>query len=240
MHPQPPRPGTLDYERPIPRRPVSRPAGVALLAGVASLALTVFIAGRLFLPTFVIVLLAMFGVATVALGVVARTRIRRDHQRGRWMATSGIVISLIATCLVLPVLCLLANAMEHHVGVKLCASNLRQIGQAVRLYAINNDPDFSYPPNLEGVAASAALPPSGFVCTMDEVSSAAPPPFVLGQNLSYAYLGDGMTDEAGPSVVLGYCYAHLEETEGTMVLFADGSVRYEQKDDLPPEVQAAK
>jgi hypothetical protein len=113
-----------------------------------------------------------------------------------------------------------------------CASQLRQIGQAARAYAVLHE---VLPPNLETIYAEsfgeADLPV--FVCPQDPVATPGPPPFVPGRNLSYVYLGGGLKDnDVGHEDPLGYCLPANHAREGTHVLFGDGSVRWVDADEL--------
>lgn len=120
-----------------------------------------------------------------------------------------------------------------------CGSNLRQIGQACREYAIEFDG--LYPADLDTVyryMASTGVEPDMFICPEHEGVAPAPPPLVYGVNTSYGYLGEGLsTGSARSTVPLAHCYPAHHDSDGTYGLFADGSVRYlhgEELSDLIP------
>ncbi len=112
-----------------------------------------------------------------------------------------------------------------------CGSNLRQIGQAMRQYAIDRT-DGAFPADLSALAASEpALRPEILVCPAGSTPP-GPPPYVLGVNTDYAYLGGGKTDAVYSTVIVGYCDTRHHE-DGTHMLFGNGSVRWERFADLP-------
>lgn len=136
-----------------------------------------------------------------------------------------------------------------------CGSNLRQIGQACRQYAMDHDGPF--PQDLDAVFAYMRsrydnFNPDIFVCP-DADLDPGPPPLILGRNASYVYLGGGKTDSAGWQAALGYCDsgAHDHDGSGSYVLAGDGSVSYVrgkafehvlstgklETDDPPPEAE---
>jgi prepilin-type processing-associated H-X9-DG protein len=120
-----------------------------------------------------------------------------------------------------------------------CASNLRQLGQAARSYAM--DFDGAFPRDLDDIAAYAPeLRPAVFVCPDDAEATPGAPPFVLGRNTSYVWLGEGLTDAVGSRVVIAHCSPAFHGGEGTHVLFADGSVRYVSNAELRELLNAAQ
>ncbi len=68
------------------------------------------------------------------------------------------------------------------------------------------------------------------MCPLDPTVTAAPPPFVLGVNTSYTYVGTGLTT-ADTTAVLVHCDPKHHGGK-VPVAFADGSVRVVQGDEL--------
>ena len=104
-----------------------------------------------------------------------------------------------------------------------CGSNLRQIGQAMRQYAIFGDGGF--PPDFDTLLASSDLVPETFLCPSSDTPEGVPP-IVFGANCDFIYFGGGLSDNVPATVVLAIDALHHHDGEGANVLFADGSVRF--------------
>ena len=224
-------PGTIGYggyDRPVTTSGI---AIAAMIVGILGLVTAIFGIG---------LLLALLAIVLGAIGI-AKTG--SPGVRGRGFAITGLVCGIATFVLVIPLLIAillpsLNRAREAANRIK-CASNLRQIGQGMRQYAINDGRYGNFPPDFETVAATTAMTPDAFVCpTSDAV--AARPPFALGQNLSYVYLGAGLTDSVPAIQVVAHCETHNHRGDGTNLLYGDGSVRFEQPANYPPEVQPTK
>jgi prepilin-type processing-associated H-X9-DG protein len=113
-----------------------------------------------------------------------------------------------------------------------CASNLRQIGQAVFQYA--NVHGGELPDSFQTLSLNSSLPPKTFVCpsSRDKAASGITAEEValnltLPGHLSYIYLGGGLTNQmVTPETILAYepVGNHAGETrfDGCNVLFGDG------------------
>lgn len=113
-----------------------------------------------------------------------------------------------------------------------CGSNLRQISQAIMLYAQDNAGAF--PPDLQTVLATQPISADVFTCPSTS-DTGAKAPSGLGQpgHCSYIYVGAGLNSKSDPN-----CIVALEDPvnhEGSMALFADGHV---DRLDLPTVMQA--
>lgn len=111
-----------------------------------------------------------------------------------------------------------------------CVSNLRQIGLGLQKYAAGNGGRF--PDTLDQVLLMGDLEPRVFVCSRSGDTPATgvnlratAADLTAGGHLSYVYLGTGLTDLAGPNVVI--LYEPPAHHSGNMnLLFADGSASY--------------
>ena len=107
-----------------------------------------------------------------------------------------------------------------------CGSNLRQIGQVLRAYVMDQG---AYPPDLETLVAVSDLVDQVFVCPSRE-SAPGPPPYQLGRNCDYIYLASGLgPDIPGHQIVVLEPIFHPgteRDAPGANVLYADGSVHF--------------
>ena len=121
-----------------------------------------------------------------------------------------------------------------------CASNLRQIGQAMLLYA--NENGGQYPGDFDALLLTQDIAPKIFVCpgsTDTPVAGASPAQWAAGLrsggHLSYVYTARGQTPKNPPAAVLAYEAdghhgpASDAAVHGRNFLYADCSVKY-----LPP------
>ena len=154
-------------------------------------------------------------------------------ERGR--ATAGLWMGGVQLCLFLGALVLLPSlgrAREPAQRVK-CASNLRQIGQGIQIYA--NEHRGALPPSLDVLLTSVDLTSEVFVCpssdheraagttTRDVVSNFLANP----QHCSYVYVAGGLTGAAlTPAHVLAYEHATNHKRQGMNVLYGDGAVQW--------------
>jgi prepilin-type processing-associated H-X9-DG protein len=164
------------------------------------------------------------------------------HRSGRrflvW-TTGIVVIGGMLISVLLPSLC---RSSETANRVK-CASNLRQIGDAIALYAHDNGGQ--YPPSLAVLLAQGQLSAEVMVCpsSNDERASAADPAgaaneLAAAENnaagpehcLSYAYTGRGLTvATATATSIVAYEPLDNHDGTGTNVLFGDNHVEWIDK-----------
>ena len=157
-------------------------------SGLAIASLVLSIIGILFFPA---------GLIGIVLGIVALTRMKDPSVGGKGLAIGGIAVGvvsiLMAGCMISILLPSLNRARETANRVK-CASNLRQIGQALLLYS--NDNRGAYPPTLDVLLTTEDITPEVFVCptSNDTAASGATPQQQAAAlntkgHLSYVYVG---------------------------------------------------
>ncbi len=110
-----------------------------------------------------------------------------------------------------------------------CASNLRQIGQAILLYS--NDNHGKYPPDLGTLIKTEDITASVFVCP--DTNSQPPPGMTpdqaadwVNRNSDYVYVGAGMVQGQQPSTVVCYEKDKDHGGDGMNMLFGDGHVEF--------------
>jgi prepilin-type processing-associated H-X9-DG protein len=118
-----------------------------------------------------------------------------------------------------------------------CASNLRQIGQAILLYA--NDHDGQFPDTLQTLFKDEDLDltPGVFVCpSANDVQATGATREEIARNLdepnhmSYVYLGRGLTKASPKDTVVAYDREINHGRQGGNVLYADGHVDWQAGD----------
>ena len=154
--------------------------------------------------------------------------------RFHWIHAAVIVgIILLLISILLPSLC---RAREPANRVK-CSSNVRQIGQAILLYA--NDNGGNYPDMLEQVLATQDITAECFVCpsSNDEKAPGDTPQEMAknlsaGHHLSYIYLGKALTTHSPPETPVLYEPIDNHDNDGSNVLFVDGHVEWFNRKEL--------
>ena len=222
--------GTLDYAGGRPSQTTSGVAIASLVLGILAILTGCFGVGIL------------LGIVAIILGGIGISKTGDPSVKGRGMAIAGLACGCVSIVLILPlmigILVPSLNRAREAANRVACASNLRQIGQAMRQYAIDDVEAGRFPPDLETLyAVDGTMVPDTFVCPTSN-AAAAPPPFALGRNLSYVYLGDGLTDAGPATTPVAHCETHNHRGEGTNVLYLDGSARFEEPTAYPPAVTA--
>ena len=111
---------------------------------------------------------------------------------------------------------------------------MRQIGQAMMLYATENQGAF--PPRPEDLLLSQPITSDVFVCpsTTDTKAPgtsavAAAAKLSAGGHLSFIYVGAGLNSNATPDTILLYEPITNHSGDGINVLYGDGHVEFQSK-----------
>ena len=112
-----------------------------------------------------------------------------------------------------------------------CYSNLRQIGQALHLYAAENGGHL--PDTLEGIL-DQDVTTAVLVCPSSDDTPATPGPTTKatianassGGHVSYLYFGKGFTDSASAEVLIACDRLTNHPKEGINALFGDGHCEF--------------
>jgi len=164
----------------------------------------------------------------VIFGIIGIAKTSRRNIRGRGLAVAGLVLGCLGMAFAawfIPMAYQRGFETAHRVR---CASNLRQIGQAMLLYANENRGQF--PPTMDELLLTQDITSVVFVCpstddtpatgmnTQQTVANVS-----AGGHQSYVYLGKGKNGAAGANVVLVY-EPLSHHKDGFNALFGDGRV----------------
>ncbi|CAN5616147.1 hypothetical protein BH09PLA1_BH09PLA1_26500 [soil metagenome] len=180
------------------------------------------------------------GLVAIVLGIIALLKTKDPSVGGKPLAVAGIAVGgasfIVAGCLISILLPSLNRARETANRVK-CASNLRQIGQAMLLYG--NDNRGQYPPTADLLLLTQGITPEVFNCpagdetptSSDLVQQAlkAPAPLLTKGHTSYIYVGKGLTTNASAEAILVYEQMSDHSPDGGNFLWGDGHVTFELK-----------
>ena len=148
-------------------------------------------------------------------------RVSRKRRALEICAVIGIIGLLIS--IVIPIL----KREREETGQIPCASNLRQIGQAIFLYCY--DVDSHYPPDLAALLRTQGLSPKALICpASDDTPASSPADLSQPGHCSYIYIGSNLTwskNLAGVAdTIIAFEDPALHDLEGASVLYADGHV----------------
>ena len=156
----------------------------------------------------------------------------KPGRRTSWLGITCLTIGILA--LMWLAASLLAPPRDRYGvghGRMRCASNMRQIGQAIMLYA--NENRGAYPDRLEDLLLTQQISSDVFACpfTNDTPSPGATPQaqaanLSAGGHLSYVYLGKGLTTQCNPEIVVLYECVGDYGFKGANFLFAEGHVEF--------------
>ena len=143
----------------------------------------------------------------------------------------GTVVGVALVLLIISILLPSQNGGGTHPRVK-CASNLRQIGQAILLYA--NENNGRYPDKLQTLLLTEEITSDVFTCPSSNdtaatgvTTQAIANNLTAGGHLSYIYVAKGMNLKTiGDNVVVAYDPLTNHEGTGSNVLFGDGHVEF--------------
>jgi prepilin-type processing-associated H-X9-DG protein len=173
------------------------------------------------------------GLVAVILGIFGVVRAGKPEVggKGKGMAIAGIVlgaVGCVAVLFALPMVAVLLpslNRARETANRVQCASHLRQIGQAMMLYANENNGKF--PDSPDKLVTDESLPLTAFLCP-STTDTPAPNAAGLtsGGHDSYVYLGKGLTSGVGGHAVLAYEATSNHGGTGSNFLFGDGHVAF--------------
>jgi prepilin-type processing-associated H-X9-DG protein len=179
-------------------------------------------------------------IAAIVLGIVGLSRTKDPRVGGKGMATTGIVLGavsiLVMPCMISILLPSLNRARETANRVK-CASNMKQIGNALLLYA--NAHRGAYPPDLATLLGnSPALMPDVMTCpSSNDTPAASAATLNAGGHLSFVYV-PGQNVSSPSNAILLYEPLTNHRSDGTNVLFGDGHVEFLLRKDVEPVIKA--
>jgi prepilin-type processing-associated H-X9-DG protein len=164
---------------------------------------------------------------------------RKSRVRYLVWAVGILVVGGMLISVMLPSLC---RSSETANRVK-CGSNLRQIGQAISLYAQSNGGQ--YPPSLAVLLSAEDITAEVMICASsnDEKAAGADMKGVEAELaaaeanspghkhcLSYVYVGKGLTEKtASERTIVAYEPLENHDGQGVNVLFGDGHVEFFSK-----------
>ncbi len=232
-----PNPEPINYATPdITKdfRPNSA-AAISLAAAIAFFPLY-FLALSGFIPhdseNIVLCVLLTIPALALVLGIIALRRTRSGVVRRKGLAIAGTSLGIIAEFLILGTLLLPSGGHPRETANRImCASNLKQIGLAMQLYA--NENKGLYPPRLEDLLLTQDMTAELFTCpTTNDTPAPGTTPQQQAANLSkgghssFIYLGNGKNSNTNAKVVLAYEPLSNHNNQGMNVLFADGYVEF--------------
>jgi prepilin-type processing-associated H-X9-DG protein len=193
---------------------------------VSRMALWSLICGILFFFPLTALLAIIFGIIGLAKTNNPAVRGRGFAITGLVLGCVGLVFAIFSISILLPSL---NRARETAHRVK-CGANLRQIGQAMMLYANENRGQF--PPTVNELLVTQDITPEVFVCPSSSDTPAtginaqqAIVNIAAGGHQSYIYLGKGGNSAVGRDVVLAYEPLSTHKV-GFNALFGDGHVEF--------------
>ena len=170
------------------------------------------------------------GIVGIVLGIVALARISREPRRyrGTGMAIGGICtggVGLLMMPLMIAILLpSLSRARELSKRV-VCSANLRGIGQAMYLYAVDED-DGAFPDDINKVIKAGNATPKQFNCPSD-ISTAS----------SYHYV-PGYGTNSDPTQIIMDEDPSIHGGEGGNVLYQDTHVTFVKSPQLEQLIDA--
>jgi len=169
----------------------------------------------------------------IIFGIIGIRQTGSGRRGGQGMAIAGLVLGAVGLVFFLPmsIAILLPSfdrAYETANRVK-CASNERQIGQAILLYS--NDYQGQYPPDFVTLLKTENITPSVFVCpSSNDTPAKSAAELLSGGHCSYVYVGQGLTAQTvSPSTVVLYERHDAHGGDGVNMLFGDGHVEFMPK-----------
>ncbi|HEY0008105.1 MAG TPA: DUF4190 domain-containing protein [Tepidisphaeraceae bacterium] len=207
-------------------------------SGLAVAALVCGCIGVLFFP---------LAIVAIVLGIIALVKTRDPRVGGRGLAIGGIAAGaagLLVGLLLMSILLPSLNRAREAANRIQCASHMRQIGLALRVYS--NENQSLYPRDLATLAAASDIEPSVFICPLDDLDAASGADWATkivpgGPHCSYIYIyRPGMSDRnLNADAVVLYEPLSNHGGDGGNVLYADGHVDWLSKAAFQQEITRA-
>ena len=190
------------------------------------------------------------GLIASIFGVIGIKQTQSPHVGGKGFAIAGLILGLVnhagwGTYIILAAIAIRTlihtnfPIAQQAVNQSICASNMRQIGQAVIRYSNENKTE--YPPDLQTLLKTQAITSQVFVCpaTKDtpapgQTNTQQAKALSTPGHLSYIYLGKGLaTSTVKPETIVLYeplsNHAANPNALGMNVLYGDGHVSFENE-----------
>jgi prepilin-type processing-associated H-X9-DG protein len=225
----------LDYSPPREPPPIRTTitlshVSMAMAAGwVFAVAGVIIFRGKLFLIVACAAAAAFLALAARQVAPANDTEARRVARRTLWIGLLPAAITLGSILLWLP-----SRHTPYEPAYRpRCASNLRQIGQALQMYA--NDYPGALPPSFDYLITREDIEADAFVCPASSDAVARGPTTqavaatVVGSpgHCSYIYAGAGLSSQSlTPQHILAYEPMTNHGNDGMNVLFGDGRVEF--------------
>lgn len=171
-------------------------------------------------------------ILAIIFGIVGLNKTRDPRVGGKGLAIAGICVggfTLLLVPLMIAILLPSLNRAREQANRVKCASNMRQIGQEIAMYANSNGNAF--PQKLEDLLAfNPSLSHDVFVCPSDNKTPPSNAQEIAdGSHCSYTYVGKDLNASASPDSVVLFEPLSNHQGEGMNVLFADFHVEYLRK-----------
>jgi len=155
-------------------------------------------------------------------------RATRDRCAGGAFTIVEILVVIATIAILMAILLPAIEHARHQAYIDKCASNLRQIGQAMLLYA--NENKGKYPREMGELLLTQDITVEVFV--NPETKTKAPrnknkedQAAWVSKDSDYEYLGAGKNNQAGPDVVLAH-EKMRPGAQGVNMLYGDGHVEW--------------
>jgi prepilin-type processing-associated H-X9-DG protein len=165
------------------------------------------------------------GLIAIVTGIIGIRKTADPRVGGKGLAIAGLSVGacsiLLSGCMISILLPSLNRARETANRVK-CASNMRQVGQAILLYS--NENRGAYPPDIDAILRTQDITAGEFVCPSDSNAPATP---AAGGPYSFVYAGPNLTTRtATADTIVLYEPLTNHNNDGGNILFGDGHVEF--------------
>lgn len=152
----------------------------------------------------------------------------RSGSAGPRHLTKGLAVTLIVFAPLLFMLCvfpIMRYSRASNCGQTRCASNLRQLGQAIELY--RHDFNGAPLPDLSTIVTSEELSHQVLICrSSSDTEASSVSELAVAGHCSYVYVAAGLTGDVSPDSVMAFDDPANHNLQGAYVLFGDGRVEW--------------